>query len=559
MNQWLAGCVAAVLCGSAVGQDRPPSVEPLTHAIESTIEAVTAYRNRAAVTRRATLELERGVHALVFEDLPARIDPGSIQARLSPNAKVLGVDFEQRALVEAETPRLAELDDQIRSLRDELAAIERQFELIASQETFLDALTNRIEQESGDRAATTALDLDAIRRQYQFLTEEWGKLLEQRGRLEADKRRVEAEYRALEERRSSIGSDALIDRNAIVSVAVIEPGLVEARLVYLVRDATWQPTYNIRAATDGSLVEVEYEALLAQRTGEDWRDVELTLSTAQPTVAANPPTLEPWYVDVQAPAATRAPARLPAAEYSAAPPAPPSTGLPVEGLAADAELGGGGPSVTYALPRLVSVDSDARRQQRTRIASIPVDVDFIHVAVPTLTDAVHIRGDLTNQSNYQLLPGKASIFVGQDYVGPTRLSAVAPGGSFELYFGIDQAVTVSRLLVSKQTSKTGLLGGGRRTSFDFRIQITNDTGKPLALELWDRHPVSRTDRIQIELTDLSIPLASDTAYTEEDQPRGMLKWELSIPPANRSGNPFVVSYGVRVNRSKDVDITPLPD
>jgi uncharacterized protein (TIGR02231 family) len=549
----------AVLANTVTGQERPPTIEPTVHQVDASIDAVTVYRNRAAITRRARLELSAGVHELVFDHLPASVDPGSLQARTTAGARVLGVDFEQRAVAASEAPQLTQLNTQIAAVRDRIAAVDRQMELIGIQEAFLDALTIRVQDDSQARAGTAALDLDAIRKQYAFLTDERATLLERRGELDATRTELDTQLALLEQQRDSMGGDALVRRSATISVVVAEPGTFEFRLAYLVRDATWAPTYNIRAAVDGSAVEVEYEALITQRTGEDWRDVQLALSTAQPTIAANPPVLNPWFVDVLT---AREADRIPARSLSSSdvlPPPPPTEADAFAGLASDAAVGGGGPSVTYTLPRLVTVESDARRRQRTRIANIPVDASFIHVAVPVLTDAVYIRGDLINQSDYQLLAGTASIFIGQDYVGPTPLEPVAPGAPFELYFGIDQSVAVSRLLVSKETSKTGLLGGGRRTSYEYRIEIANDTGKTLALELWDRHPVSQTDRIQIELTDLSTPLATDRAYIEEDQPRGLLKWQLAVPASSGSANPFIVSFGVRVNHSKDVRISPLPD
>jgi uncharacterized protein (TIGR02231 family) len=227
--------------------------------------------------------------------------------------------------------------------------------------------------------------------------------------------------------------------------------------------------------------------------------------------------------------------------------------------ATDALVEGGGPSVTFALPRLVTVESNARKQQRTRIATINAQAEFVHVAIPVLTDHVYVRGKLTNASAYQILPGEASIFADQDFVGPTHLEAVAPNGTFELHFGIDRAVSVTRTLVKKETSKTGLFAGGRRTSYDYRLEIDNNAGKAITLELWDRHPVSRTDQIRIELVDVQPPLATDADYIEEQKPQGLMKWDLTVPATAKDASAMVVTYGVDINRGKGVEMTRLPE
>ena len=63
------------------------------------------------------------------------------------------------------------------------------------------------------------------------------------------------------------------------------------RLNYLVNAAGWRPQYKLRAGGEGEPVRVEYLAAVNQRTGEDWSDVALALSTARPLLNAAPPEL----------------------------------------------------------------------------------------------------------------------------------------------------------------------------------------------------------------------------------------------------------------------------
>jgi hypothetical protein len=136
---------------------------------------------------------------------------------------------------------------------------------------------------------------------------------------------------------------------------------------------------------------------------------------------------------------------------------------------------------------------------------------------------------------------------------------VAPYEGFSLYFGIDPAVTASRTMNERTVSSTGLLGGGRRTAYAFSLKIANDAGKPLDVELWDRHPSSTREEIAIDVTGPSHPIDDDPSYLENERPLGLLKWRLIVPPGADTGAPFTVRYGLRVTHSKDVEITPLPE
>jgi hypothetical protein len=128
-----------------------------------------------------------------------------------------------------------------------------------------------------------------------------------------------------------------------------------------------------------------------------------------------------------------------------------------------------------------------------------------------------------------------------------------------MHFGIDQSVRARRQLASKVTESTGLLSGGRRTISEYRIAIDNGSGRNITLELWDRIPVSRSEEIQVALLDPSTPLANDAYYATEQQPQGLLKWWLSVPAGASERNAYVVSWTVRIDRAKDVQMTPLPE
>lgn len=563
----LAGTTA--VHGTALAQQAPMDLTATPLTVEAVIESVTVYSGRASVTRTAQLNLEPGLYDLRFSGLPESIQPDSIQARALGPMKIIGLDYEPKVVATAPSRQIAELDEQIESLQVSLQEVADNHEALRAQEDFIKALSIRATTDASEQGGTNKLDLDAVRQQMAFIGEQRTKLSTERRTLDARQKELNNELRVLQSRRSAIAGRSTIDRTAVISAVVTAPTETTMELVYLVSNAQWQPSYNIRAAADGGSVIVEYDALLSQRTGENWEDVRMTLSTAQPTLAANPPALTPWYVDVQMPV-DRFQGRLRSAPAAAEPPAAVAGVIDkgwagrssleaLKALTADAEVSGVGPSVTFELPRPVSVASHATKQKRTRIATIDTGPEFVHVALPLLTSAVYIRGELTNTSAYQLLPGAASIFVGQDYVGPTYLGSVAPQSTFDVYFGIDQAVKATRQLVSKKTSKTGLFSGGLVTNYEYRLEIDNGAGKPITLELWDRYPVSRNDQIRIELRDLSRRLATDAEYEQERKPQGLLKWVASVPAGSTGKSAFVTTYGVRVHRAKDVQMTRLPE
>jgi uncharacterized protein (TIGR02231 family) len=345
-------------------------------------------------------------------------------------------------------------------------------------------------------------------------------------------------------------------------------GTVTIELTYLVLNASWQPVYSIRASEGGEAIVIEYDAEIAQRTGENWTDVALTLSTAQPQRSATPPMPNPWYVTVRPPVDKAAP-RASRSRNSAEKDLPSNRAyLGVELTMADAvvqeasamaSVVGDGPAVSFALPRTVIVPSNAEESQTISLAAIDATADLYHVAVPMLTDSVYIRSEVTNDSPYILLPGRASIFHGSDYVGKTSLSTVTPGETFTIDLGIDPSVTATRSLVEKNTASTGLFASAKQTAYNYQIAISNGHDESIDVRLWDRIPVSRDESIEILLEKLSQPLSTDSNYLKTVRPRGLLRWDLTID-ANMTGEQtYAIDWRVEVARGKDVEMTPLPE
>ena len=69
----------------------------------------------------------------------------------------------------------------------------------------------------------------------------------------------------------------------------------------MIGNASWAPSYDARVDSTTGRVELLYNALIRQKTTEDWSDVRLVLSTAQQGRNGRMPDLEPAFVDFKIP------------------------------------------------------------------------------------------------------------------------------------------------------------------------------------------------------------------------------------------------------------------
>ena len=523
------------------------TLKPVAMRADLAIASVTVYRGRAAVTRSGAPTLAQGLYELRVGPLPLATDLDSVQARLGGTAKLLDVKTETVILAapSSDNPRVREALANVDESREKLTDIARRTANNAALQKTIDSIAAKVASDASRDMGTT-LDPEKLRGQLVFIESERERLTEVAQLLAKEKKDVEGELAAREHALAAAGGAPPIERFALVSIAVPESAATPISVTYLVSNAAWQPSYTVRGDPDKGALTLEFDAIVRQATGEDWTDVELMLSTAQPTNAANPRVVDPAYIDLYQPQPTGSVSamseNMPGSprEMSMDMPAPASAPMAgggeygknaavIAGFAADAQVGGEGAAVEYRLPRAFSAKSDANAERKTRVANIDAKPTFTLVAQPLVDADVFLRARFRNESGYLLLPGAARMYLGADSIGRANIAETAVGSEVELWFGKEPRVTAKREMLTKVNSESGVFSKAKGIDRGYRIELTNTLTRAVDVEVWDRVPVSRNAQAKIELKDVTPALAIDDKYTKDAKPQGLLKWTLTVP------------------------------
>ncbi len=580
-------CLSSVLVwtGAALAQD--DLGEPSIHRVTEPVDAVVLYQGRAQVTRTADLALAPDYYQVEFAGLPDSLEPDSLQARVT-GGRLIDVQFKEvPSASRVGSPEWEALEKEADGIEAKIRGLNSTRAGIEFGSKYLDRLLAESAQGKSDDAGKAAFDIEAATKQLEFVAVARGTIFQQLQQNELDVKAANEALSAVRRKMNAMGGGQFVERLAVVSLVVLEQAEVSVSLEHLVNDASWVPTYAIRANRVPGAITLEYDAVIVQATGEPWDKVAMTLSTAQPSTAANPPVVTPVSVDVYVPpppmrgmvaaemvldAAPMAPAEMEdksagreGGSFGDPNLAEKSKALAIRKKAlgrasSAAAVDSSGTAVTFALPRAVTVPSDGDSSQKTRIATIDCQPTFVHAAQPVVAEGVYLRGDAKNASSYLLLAGEARIFLDGDFIGPTAMVEVPSGAEFEVYFGIDPNVTAKRTVVSNKTETSGLFGGTKETKIRYRVDLQNASANPVTLELWDRMPVSRNDEIKVKLVDASASLATDAEYADLAKKQGILKWVLPLAAAGKDGPAkSALTWGVDVSRGEKVQTTPIPE
>jgi len=524
------------------------------------ITAVTVHPDRALTSRSASFNLKPGNYLIAFENLPTIIQDDSVQVKGKGTATttISGLEVKRAFLVQSGEKRVQELDDQIRELERRSGSLDAKKAGVASQKAFIESIRvawgERISKELAIGRPTSAELLDATG----FVGTQVTKAEEQTRDIEVEKKKIADKIDALRRQRDEVaGSQQKEIKNVEVLVDVTRAGQLTLELAAVIPRAGWTPAYDVRLAADAANAELTFRAMVRQQTGEDWNNVDLTLSTARPASGGAPPELQPWHISLYRPQPVMRPMQLGAMPAAPAPLRAKKAGriqadgaAPEEAMAeevsADIETAQASEeqsSVSFHIPRPIDIPSD-NSQHASVVALEKLPVSMEYVAVPKLSPYVFLKSEIVNRTTYPLLPGKVSTFVGATFTGNSQLKKVAAGEKFDLFFGTDDQVTVKREEL-KQHKEAGIFGSNR-VSYRYLISMANFHRQPLTVTLLDQLPLAGDEEIKVSLADPSLK-------PEQVKNDGSITWKIPL----KAGEKRELNFGILVEYPKDREISGL--
>ncbi|MEQ8517170.1 MAG: mucoidy inhibitor MuiA family protein [Chromatocurvus sp.] len=489
---------------------------------QARIDAVVVFPDRATVTRVVTQRVEAGSGALELVDLPIGLDRDSLRVTAAgePGMQLGAVELSPIRAGEQVSPRARELEERIQALQDRIRVLD---DGVRARDLQLQALST-LTSSPGDPAHAPADYLGVLTQ----IGDRADDVLTAKRQLEFARRDVADELAIAEQRLNDLGAGRQDRLRLAARYMASESGTTEFRIVYTVPGARWRPVYQWRLDTTGSSLTLIQSAEVTQSTGEDWKDARLRLSLVRPAAGGRLPELRPWWIDVVRPrpeakmsyAAEGAALRSRSDDELAA--SPMNEAEPMQ-----AELAGTEWTRHYSIPGRVSVAADNQPVQ-LQIDEYALDATLSARAVPrrqpmawSFVEAVYI-------GEAALPPGAVTLYQDNTLVGERRFAGVVPGAPLESSFGVDNAIEIEYERVRDDRARKGLISKSSREVREYLITLTNGHSRPIVLTVLDQMPVSRDDRIEVELTDnTTTPRQSQGAA---DSAQGMLRWMLDLKP-----------------------------
>jgi len=521
-------CVICGLAGPAAAQTE----------ITSAIESVTVYPDGATVTRRIQVDLPQDDSVLRAADFPPTLDPASLRIEGEARARLTIGGIDARPPRAERPPADPALDDRMEALRDERARLDGRIAAATARRKFAERFSEQAPAGMGEkgearplgewRAAFAAVEdevvaVDAAIREARIM---------QRN-IDRELARLDAQRTANPPRKMEVRID--INAEAPTSATLL--------VSYIVRGARWSPVYDARLETGGRdhkpSIDLVRRAEIVQSTGEDWRDVQLAVSTARTAKGGSAPELRPLIVRYPAPPRQlreMAPAPAGAIAPGAAPPPPkPEQAARDESAKRmedkvmaeeqEAVADAGGFQTVYRIPGRVSV-SASEGAKSFRISSAVIAPDLLVRAAPALDATAFLEANFKHGEDAPLLPGRVAIYRDGIYVGRGQMAMTAKDENVRLGFGADDHVKIVRSTVRQVEGSAGIINSVKTERREYKTTVRNGHDTPIRIVIEDQVPVSEIDDVKVEL------LPATTAPTERDvrNRRGVMAWSFEAAP-----------------------------
>ncbi len=512
--------------------------------IKAELKHVTVFPDRAQLSHEGSLQIVAGKSVLKLTALSPYIDQQSIQVKGYGDFTILSVNQRNNYLENLEDlPEVKELRAQVEQLQlkseDEKAAIK----VLQEKENFYVANRAILVRDN----PMTVEQMKAMTDMYSAGIEQVTTALLKKNRLVREyEKQIAALQKQIAER---IGRQQLPSGEILITVTADKPANARLAVSYVVSNAGWYPSYDIRVDDITRPVSINYKANVFQSTGVPWKDVKLSFSNATPWVAGNLPELYPWFVDYYVPVSLRP---VTGVAYGRAKKADAPMQAKAEALSevvvmereaesspVQVDVREGETTVVFDIAVPYTIPSDGKLQT-VEMQRLETEADFKYVATPKLSPHTYLTASIRDWARLKLQSGEATLYFENAFVGKSDLSINQLSDSLLLSLGTDAGILIKRDK-RKDFTSTRVIGSNKTETFSWLITLRNNKKSTVRLKLSDQIPVSSNSGITVEAVELSGGTADQA---------GTVAWDLTLKP--QETRELVLTYSVRYPKDKKV-------
>lgn len=514
---------------------------PIEIELSSKIRNVVVFTESAMIKKEARFPVKKGENIMRISGLTPYLVDQSVQVSIEGKSavKISEVKVEETNLKKAPQEKILKLQAKLDNINELIKTASNEISVITSSSEFLKKVVPFSQNQK-----VTQSEVEAHAR---FLEKSLAGNYARISGIEVKLKKLQEEESTIENEMKDLRSS---DKSKSIEISLISPDEnKEINIVfsYVVNNAGWAPLYEVRADSNAARININYFATIKQATGEDWTDVNIEISTAKPYNSKAPSDLTAWHVDVYHLEIPSPPEPYRYLREESAKSMMPSKQIPeLDRPFQETRVKSETTSFSFIIPRKVSIPSDYQ-PHRILIASSEKEAEFTYSAIPKLSKYAYLKANFKNPFLFPLLSGRMNVFLDGRLVSASSSDkTISPDEDIKLSLGVDEGITIERKLKKKFTEYSGLISKETKVNYEYTHELVNAKDKEINISINDHFPVSRNEKIKV---DLESP-KKDVAEISAD---GIITWKVKLAPGEKKN----LSLKFRVEYPKDLTVTGL--
>ncbi|MCL2156059.1 MAG: DUF4139 domain-containing protein [Leptospirales bacterium] len=578
--------------------------------VGSEIKSVKLYTNRAEITRISRIKLNKGLNIVEVEGLPDNLQDWSVRGALPEkfDAKILSMEISRQALLEKRNKKIMEIEKKLEELKDRDTELSDELANIIAQEEFLNSINdfakisaskelvtklpqtdvwgNTIDFTSNKRKAAQSAKRSILKKRKDLAAEiqKWEFELSQAGgrsyytnykalNMAVEKNAITPQtqqygelsdkYAQQREFLEKNTSQLDTEKRILLNIFSADAGETDFNFTYMVPNTYWNMKYDFRASKKRDEIEIILYSDIYQKTGEDWDNINLTLSTGAPQNSIILPPIYPWYLSVmredyrgankeelysarQKSAVMDSEVMYESAEEDTDKMVIPESTITESGF-----------NFEIALPLKQSIESSEKYQKKlikSYIIKSGRGLQYYYQTVPGSSSQVFLMAKATNQTELPWLRGEAQVFLENEFMGKVNIPNTPVTKENEIVLGMVPDISSKKELVRKYDDTAGLFGGNQRVVYSYKITVESNSKESREIIVVDNFPVSTTEDVKVEIKDLSDQFKRDDETAKSTEfAQGIRRFVINLPPGAKKE----ITYNAVITYDKELRINGL--
>jgi len=454
--------------------------------VKADIKSVTIYNSSAEINYQKTLALPMGKSTIVFTDLTPDIVDNTINiSTSSPDVEIVTVtekinyikpQKEQNQKINAFQDSLDKFDRELGLLRCKKEADNKEKELLFNGES-IGGLSKGVAVAEIEKASTF------FSKRYLELSTELYTLTEK----EKDLLQKRITYANQINEISSFTSKATSE--IMISVLNNSSGDVTFSFKFLTSKAGWSPMYDCKYQGAGKPLLFVFRANVYNATGTEWDNINIKLSTANPTAGFNTPSTN--------------------GQKGGATP----NGVRYQQVVVSNTIS------EYDIKHKYSVPSDSKTYL-VDVNSYSFEAEYYYLLIPSVDPFGFLMAKIPAWNKHNLIPGMTNIYNKGSFMGKTFLNTYAENDTLNLYLGKDNNIQAIRKETIVKSSNFNL-GNYKTENSTVEITVKNLTSETYFVQVLDQVPLfDESDKVKFSIANIESAVYSKT--------EGLLTWSYRL-------------------------------